>query len=62
MVYVTCIKSSCILLQSGNTPLHVAAAAAETSGRDNEQVVEILIKAGADVHATNKVSYYSFIV
>ena len=51
------LKSSNILLQSGSTPLHAAA-----SHRGNEQVIEILIKAGANVKATDKVSYYSTIV
>ena len=51
------LKSSDILLQSGSTPLHAAA-----SHRGNEQVIEILIKAGANVKATDKVSYYSTIL
>ena len=51
------LKSSDILLQSGSTPLHAAA-----SWGGNEQNIEILIKAGANVKATDKVSYYSIIV
>ena len=47
-------SSNCIL-QSGRTPLHEAAA---SSRKSNEQVVETLIKAGAGVNATDKVSYY----
>ena len=54
--------SSNILLQSGSTPLHAAAIAAAKSMFSNAQVIEILIKAGADVNATDKVSYYSIIV
>ena len=54
-----------IFLQSGSTPLHKAAMAAEPL-RGNRQVnkegVEILIKAGADVNVTDKVSYYSIIM
>ena len=50
-------KSSNIFLQSGSTPLHAAA-----SWSNNEPVIEILIKAGANVKATGKVSYYSTIV
>ena len=60
MMYVTYTKyveSSNILLQSGSTPLHAAA-----SHRGSEQVIEALIKAGADVNATDTVSYYSIIV
>ena len=45
------------LIQSGSTPLH---AAASHSGK--KQVIEILIKQGADVNATDKVSYYTIIV
>ena len=52
------LKSSDILLQSGSTPLHAAA----TSWRSDIQVIEILLKAGADVNATSKVTYYSIIV
>ena len=62
MIYVTCIKSSDILLQSSSTPLHVAVAAAAASWRSNKQVIEILVKAGADINATDEVSYYSIIV
>ena len=50
------LKSSDILLQSGSTPLHAA------SRRGNEQVIETLIKAGADVNATDEVSFYSIMV
>ena len=57
IIYITCVKSSDIFLQSGSTPLHTAA-----SQRDNEQVTETLIEAGADVNATDAVSYYSIIV
>ena len=47
---VICIK----FLQSGKTPLYEAA-----SHQRNEQVVEILVKAGADVNFVDKeVSYY----
>ena len=59
MIYVTYhnyVKSSEILLQSGSTPLHAA------SRWCNKQVIEILIKAGADVNADDVVSYYSIIV
>ena len=42
-----------IVYQSGETPLHKAA-----SKKSNEQVVEILIKAGADLNIVNEVSYY----
>ena len=52
------LKSSDILLQSGSTPLHAAA----TSWNSDKQVIEILVKAGADVNATDAVSYYSIIV
>ena len=45
------LSSHCIL-QSHKTPLHAA------SQFFNEQVVETLIKAGAGVNATDKVSYY----
>ena len=69
MIYVTYtnyVKSSNILLQLGSTPLHAAVAVAvgpaEILGRDSEQVIETLIKAGADVNATDTVSYYSIIV
>ena len=47
-------SSSYCILQSGRTPLHEAAA----SPWSNEQVVDTLIKAGAGVNATDKVSYY----
>ena len=53
IIYITCVRSFDIFLQSGSTPLH--AAAALWSG--NKQVIDILIKAGADVNATDKVSY-----
>ena len=43
------------ILQSGRTPLHAVAA---SFWIDKERVVEELIKAGADVNATDKVSYY----
>ena len=46
---VICIK----FFQSDRTPLHEAA-----SHQRNEQVVEILLKAGADVNSVDKVSYY----
>ena len=67
MIYVTYtnyVKSSDILLQSGSTPLHAAAAAPAASSLwgSNEQIIEILIKAGADVNATDEVSYYGIIV
>ena len=63
VTYTNYVKSSDILLQSGSTPLHEAAvAAAKTLEWDNEHVIEILIKAGANVNATDKVSYYSIIV
>ena len=56
-------KSSNILLQSGNTPIHAAAVAVATVfERGSEQVIKTLIKAGADVNATDTVSYYSIIV
>ena len=61
MIYVThtnYVKSFNILLQSGSTPLHAAAA----SYRSNTQVIKMLIKAGADINATDEVSYYSTIV
>ena len=58
MNYITCIISSHIILQSGSTPLHAAAA----SWWHIEPIIEILIKAGADVKATDEVSYYSIIV
>ena len=54
MIYIIYVKSSYIFLQSGSTPLHAAAAGV---WRSNKQVIDILIKAGADVNATNKVSY-----
>ena len=57
MIYIICVKSSDIFLQSGSTPLHAAA-----SQRGNEQVIKTLIKAGADVNATDAVSYYRIIV
>ena len=53
--------SSNILLQSGSTPLH-AVAVATAFQRGSEQVIETLIKAGAEVNATDAVSYYSIIV
>ena len=43
------------ILKSGRTPLHVVAASLFI---ENEQVVNTLIKAGADVNTTDKVSYY----
>ena len=43
------------ILQSGRTPLHAVAASLLIK---NEQVVNALIKAGAYVNATDKVSYY----
>ena len=52
------LKSSDMLLQSGSTPLHAAA----NTWSSGEQVKETLIKAGADVNATDKVIYYSIIV
>ena len=56
-------KFSNILLQLGSTPLHAAAVAVATAlERGNERVIETLIKAGANVNATDKVSYYSIIV
>ena len=45
------------ILQSGRTSLHAVAALFQIY---NERVVEELIKAGADVIATDKVSYYQF--
>ena len=55
--------SSNILLQSGSTPLHAAAVTVATTFQwGSEHVIEILIKAGADVNATDAVSYYSIIV
>lgn len=51
---VTCVNSCTIILQSGSTPLHKAVK----SMSSNEQVVEMLIKAGADVNVVNKVNYY----
>ena len=60
MIYVThtnYVKSSNILLQSGSTPLHAAV-----SYRSNTQVIKMLIKAGADINATDEVSYHSTIV
>ena len=59
VAYTNYVKSSDIHLQSGNTPLHAAAA---VSWMGNTQVIEILIQEGADVNATDKVSYYSIIV
>ena len=56
MICIICVKSSDIFLQSGSTPLHAVAAAAGL-WRGNKQVIDILIKAGADVNATDKVSY-----
>ena len=53
MIYITCVKSSDIYLQSGSTPLHAAAAL----WWGNKQVIEILIKAGGDVNATDEVSF-----
>ena len=44
---VICIK----FLQSGKTPLHEAV-----SHQRNEEVVVLLVKAGADVNFVNKVS------
>ena len=52
------LKSSDMLLQSGSTPLHAAANAWSS----DEQVMETLIKAGADVNATDKVCYYIILV
>ena len=43
------------ILKSSRTPLHVVAASLFI---ENEQVVNTLIKAGADVNTTDKVSYY----
>ena len=63
VAYTNYVKSSDILLQSGSILLHGAAvAAAKTSWWDNGQVIEMLIKAGADVNATDAVSCYSIIV
>ena len=42
-----------LFLQSGRTPLHEAA-----SYRWNAQVVEVLLKAGADGNAVDKVSSF----
>ena len=56
MIYIICVKSSDIFLQSGSTPLHAAAAAAGLWW-GKKQVIDKLIKAGADVNATDKVSY-----
>ena len=55
MIYIIFVKSSDIFLQSGSTPLHAAAPAG--LWWSYKQVIDILIKAGADVNATNKVSY-----
>ena len=56
-------KSFNILLQLGSTPLHAAAVAVGTAlGRGNERVIETLIRTGANVNATDEVSYYSIIV
>ena len=46
------------ILQSGRTPLH--AVAASSFWINNERVVEQLMKGGANVNATDKVSYYQF--
>ena len=54
MISVTFVKSFDLFLQSGSTPLHAAA-----SQWGNKQVIEILIKARADVKATDEVSYYT---
>ena len=65
MIYVTYtnnVKLSDILLQSGRTPLHAAAVAAVKPWRSKEQIIEILIKAGAVVNATDKVNYYKIIM
>ena len=53
------LKSSDILIQLGSTPLQ---AAAKKTWNSNEQAIEILVKAGADVNATDKVRYYGIIV
>ena len=48
------MMSFCLIIhQSGQTPLHLAA-----STKSNEQVVETLLKAGADLNFVDKVSYY----
>ena len=43
-----------ITYQSGETPLHKAA-----SKQNDEQVLQTLIKAGADLNFVDKVSYHS---
>ena len=40
------------ILQSGRTPLHVAAV------KNNKEIVEILIRAHADIDVADRVSYY----
>ena len=42
-----------LFLQMGDTPLHVAS---QSWHYDSNEVVEALIKGGADVNITNKVS------
>ena len=42
-----------MILQSGNTPLHVAMIA-----QRNKDVIETFTKAGANVNAINNLSYY----
>ena len=44
-----------LLLQMGNTPLHVAL---QSGHYRSNKVVETLLKGGADVNITNKVSNY----
>ena len=56
--YTNYVKKSNIILQSGSTPLHAAAK----SWSSDKQAIEILIKAGADVNATDKVTYYGIVV
>ena len=48
-----CIHIRMLFLQMGNTPLHVAL---QSGHYHSNKVVEALIKGGADVNVTNKVS------
>ena len=41
------------ILQSGRTPLHEA-----TSRKSNDQIVDSLVKAGANVNVVDEVSYW----
>ena len=49
--------ATCYFLQEGETPLHVASLIS-SSWWSNDKVVEVLIKSGADVNITNRVSYH----